>query len=473
MYLNYVSAEVIKSIKFGTDGVRGIIDEDFNELIVASVVEASIRYFSKKRDIGKVIVGYDTRRKADHYAKIVVKICRDSGIEVSLTDRPTPTPVISWAVRYFKYDLAFQITASHNPPQYCGIKVIDWNGASISDEDAEGIMSILQRESEDIFSKVKVLEYSIPDLLINLRDPYVEYVVSISEKPRRKLKILFDPIYGTTIGFTDEILRRLGHEVHTIHDVYDQNFGGLLPCPEGENLKRLKDVTINGKYDLAISHDGDGDRIGVVTGSGKILTGNEILLLFVYEYSKTGKIRSVARTVATTSLVDKICNEYGIKLVETPVGIKYIAKLLIKGEVDIGGEESGGVAFRWHIPEKDGIYTASLISKIHSDVGIDNIIDEIYRKYGEPKFKRFKIEVKENPKIVFEKYRDRILEEIKNICMNINTIDGIKCMLQDYSWILIRPSGTEPVIRIYCEEYSQDSCSSVLEKIITIFQNIG
>ncbi len=468
-----MAVEVIRSIKFGTDGVRGVIDFDFNELVVAATTEACIRYFGKKKDIHKVLIGYDTRRKADHYARIAVKICRDHGIETSLVDRPTPTPVISWAVKTYKYDLAFQVTASHNPPQYCGLKVINWYGASIPDEDSEGIVKILYQESEDIAKKVYTIETSIPDIVINLRDPYIEYILSICDKPRKKLKILFDPIYGTTIGFTDEILRKLGHEVHTIHDKYDPNFGGLLPCPEGEVMNELQRITIESGFDMAISHDGDGDRIGVVTGRGRVFSGNEILLLFTYVYAREGRIKSVAKTVATTSLIDKICNEFNIKLIETPVGIKYIADLLINNVVDMGGEESGGVAFRWHIPEKDGIYTAVLITNIHSEQSIDDIIGQVYSKYGEPKFRKFKVETSEDPRETFRKVRDRIVQELSSYCRDVNTIDGVKCVLQDYSWILTRPSGTEPVIRIYCEEYSENACSSIVEKIINLLKDVG
>ncbi len=467
-----MAIEVIRSIKFGTDGVRGIVDVDFNELVVSSVAYAALRYFRRKRDIGRVLVSYDTRRKSEVYARVIVEVCKRFGIETSIVSRPTPTPVVSWTVREYKYDLAFQVTASHNPPEYNGVKVIDHNGCSISDEDAEEIMKILQKESEDIAELVTTLQPSTaPDVVLDPRESYVEYVISSVTTPQKRLKVLFDPLYGTTIGYTDEILRRLGHDVKCIHYEFDPNFGGLEPCPEGSNLENLAKLVKENNLDIGIAHDGDGDRIGVVTREGRVLTGNEILILFVYEYAKTGKIRSVARTVATTSLVDKICRDYNIKVVETPVGIKYIAELLVKGEVDIGGEESGGVAFRWHVPEKDGIYTAAHICDIESREGIDNVLEEIYRRYGVPKFRRYKIKVDTNPKEIFSKYRDNIVRALaeSGLCTNIITIDGVKCVLQDGSWVLIRPSGTEPVIRVYGEEYSH---SNVFENVVKIVENI-
>ncbi|NPB01067.1 MAG: phosphoglucomutase/phosphomannomutase family protein [Crenarchaeota archaeon] len=467
-----MSTEIIRSIRFGTDGVRGVIDRDFNELVVASVAYAALKYFKRKRDLGRVLVSYDTRRKSDIYARIIVETCKRFNIETSIVSRPTPTPVVSWTVREYKYDLAFQVTASHNPPEYNGVKVIDYNGCSISDEDAEEIMNILQKESNEVSRFVLTLQPSTaPDVVIDPRESYIEYVVSSVSSPGRRLRVLFDPLYGTTIGYTDEILRRLGHEVKCIHYEFRQDFGGVEPCPEGPNLENVLKIVKENNLDVGISHDGDGDRIGVVTGRGRVLTGNEVLLLFVYEYAKNRKIRTVARTVATTSLVDKICRDYNIKVIETPVGIKYIAELLIRGEADIGGEESGGVAFRWHVPEKDGIYTAAQICDIESREGVDNVLDEIYQRYGVPRFRKHKIKVEDDPRELFSKYKDDIVRALRdsNLCIDIVTIDGVKCVLQDGSWVLVRPSGTEPVIRIYGEEYS---ANNVFESVVKIVENI-
>ncbi len=467
-----MSSDIVRSIRFGTDGVRGIIDRDFNELTVASVTYASLRYFKRKRDIGRVLVSYDSRRKSDTYARIVVETCKRLNIETSLVTRPTPTPVVSWAVREYKYDLAFQITASHNPPQYNGIKVIDHNGCSISDEDAVGIMEILAKESDDISRFVTTLQPSTaPDVMLDPREPYIDYVVSSVPRQKRKLRVLFDPLYGTTIGYTDEILRRLGHDVKCIHYDFDPLFGGVEPCPEGENLENVLKIVKGESLDIGISHDGDGDRIGVVTGGGRILTGNEVLILFVYMYACEKRISAVARTVATTSLVDKICDEHGVKVVETPVGIKYIAELLVKGEVDLGGEESGGVAFRWHVPEKDGIYTAAHICSIEANQGIEGILDLIYRRYGCPRFRKTKIVLERDPRDVFYRYKNRIIESLlrSGYCREISTVDGVKCYANDGSWILIRPSGTEPAIRIYGEEYSE---TDLFDTVIRIVKDI-
>jgi len=464
-----VSADTIRSIKFGTDGVRGVIDRDFNELVVASVAYAALRYFRRRRDIGRVLVSYDTRRKSDIYARIIVEICKRLGVETSLVQRPTPTPVVSWSVREYKYDLAFQVTASHNPPEYNGLKVIDHNGCSISDEDAEGIMRILTEESDEISKFTQTLQPSAtPDVVIDPRDAYVEYVVSSVRPPSRKLRILFDPLYGTTIGYTDEVLRRLGHDVKCIHYEFDSTFGGVEPCPEGENLEGLLKLVKEWNMDLGIAHDGDGDRIGVVTGSGRVLTGNEVLILFVYVYARERRIRAVARTVATTSLVDKICEDLGIRVIETPVGIKYIAELLIRGEADLGGEESGGVAFRWHVPEKDGIYTAAHICDIESREGIERTLETVYSRYGAPRFRKLKLKVSSDPRELFSRCKDDIVRSLErsSICGRIVTIDGVKCYASDGSWVLVRPSGTEPVVRIYGEEYSDTSIFDSVVKIV-------
>ncbi len=460
----------IASIKFGTDGVRGVIDFDFNERVVAAVAEASLRYFSRKHDIHKVLVGYDTRRKAEHYAKIVVNICKRHDIETTLVARPTPTPVVSWYLRKYKYDLAFQITASHNPPQYCGIKVINWHGASIPDEDAEGITQILSKEHEDIEEVITTLEPSMPDVVIDPRDEYVEYVVSLLEKSGRKLRVCFDPLYGTTIGYTDKILTELGHEVKKIHYEFDPSFGGLSPNPEGENLSELRKMVTEEKFDLGIAHDGDGDRVALVLSDGSVLGGNEVLLVFTYVFASEGKIRTVARTVATTHLVDKICDSFGISLVETPVGIKYIAELLISGKADLGGEESGGVAFRWHIPEKDGILTGCMLVQLHAKQGLDNILRTIYEKYGRPVYIKRGVKVSD-PKKVFSERKEKLKEALSQEGAKISEIDGLKLTYPDYTWILVRPSGTEPIIRIYCESVSPEKCEQLIEKAMTVLSS--
>ena len=460
----------IASIRFGTDGVRGVIDFDFNERVVAAVAEASLRYYSKIKDLGKVIVSYDTRRKAEHYAKIVVNICKQHNIETTLVQRPTPTPVVSWYVRKYKYDLAFQITASHNPPEYCGIKVINWHGASIPDEDAEGITRILQKEAQDIEEAILTLEPATPDVVVDPRDEYVEYVLSNLEKPRRKLRIVVDPLYGTTLGYTDTILQKLGHEVKVIHDKFDPQFGGLNPNPEGENLREAITIVKEQGFDMGIAHDGDGDRVTVILEDGTVLGGNEILIIFSHIFAQAGKIKTVVRTVATTHLVDKICREFNINIIETPVGIKYIAKLLIEEKADLGGEESGGVAFRWHIPEKDGIYSGCLLAQIHAEQSLREILKLIYDRYGKPIYVKSSVKI-ENPKEVFKRKFEDIVKLLESEGASITTIDGIKGTFPDYSWILVRPSGTEPVIRIYCESVNENKCRELIRKIENVFKS--
>ena len=286
-------------------------------------------------------------------------------------------------------------------------------------------------------------------------------------KPSKKLKIVVDPMYGTTIKYTPEILKKLDFEVKIIHGEYDPLFKGLIPNPEPENLEELKKIIHEYGFDLGIAHDGDGDRVTIYHPKLQFLTGNDICVLLTYVFAKSRFLKKgVARTIATTHLIDEICKDFNVNVFETPVGIKYIAELLIKNEIDLGGEESGGIAFNWHIPEKDGIYTGTLISILHSNQDIENVINEIWSKYGKKYFKRIDIKY-EKAREVLKQYFNEILESLKKLktISRILTIDGIKIVYNDSSWILIRASGTEKAFRIYVESYNQEDLDKMIDYV--------
>ncbi len=460
------------NIRFGTDGVRGIIDQDFNELTVALTVEATLRYWASRYGVNKVLIGYDTRFKSRDYALVAGNVARQFGLDVSITIEPTPTPVISWFLRKYKYDLAIQITASHNPPEYNGVKIINQYGASILDEDTKEIEKILGREFQDILKTVSNLPLRPIDY-VNPRFEYIDYIVSEVEvkfKPVRKLKVIFDPIHGSSIGYTDEILKRLGMEVTSVRNNYDVKFGGTLPDPEPENVKKMINEVVSGKYDLGISHDGDADRLAIVDRKLGYISANTLLCIITYEFAKRGIFKKgIARTVSTTHLIDDIAKDFNLKVIETPVGIKYIAKLLINNEVDAGGEESGGIAFSWHIPEKDGIYTAALVTSITTRVELQDIVKEIESRYGARYFKRINVKIT-NAKELIERGKNIIVSKFRSLdkIENVNDIDGIKIIMTN-SWVLLRASGTErDKLRVYVEASSKE----FLEKVINYVEKI-
>ncbi len=459
------------SVKFGTDGVRGIIDVSIHEFIVALVAEATLRHWASKYRARRVLVSYDTRRKSREYAGIIAYVAHRDGFDVSIVDSPTPTPVVSWAVRSMRYDLAFQVTASHNPPNYNGVKVIGGDGAPAQEEDTRRIEAMIDEEFDELARSIKDVEpaYINP---VNVREGYVDYVASWLSgrfKPR-PLKILVDPIFGAAAGYTAEVLRRIGFNVTEVNNINDPNFGGRHPNPEEANIREDVEAVLGGRFDMAIAHDGDGDRLAIVLPKVGYLNANRILPTYTLALANIGMVkRGVVRTVATTHLVDDLASSLGLKVYETPVGIKYVVKVLMEGGAEIGGEESGGLAYSWHIPEKDGVYSGSLGACIEGEYGLVNLYRDLVGKFGERFFDRVDIHV-DNAKAFVEQNRQRIKERLAVLgkLERFVEIDGVKAVYGDKSWVLVRGSGTEPVVRIYSEALSEARVSELIGAVRSV-----
>ncbi|KUO86790.1 MAG: phosphoglucomutase [Vulcanisaeta sp. MG_3] len=462
---------------FGTDGVRGVIDEDFTEYLVATLAESTIRYWSRRYGLRRLLVGFDARRKSQDFAKIVTSVALNHGIDVIMVNRPTPTPVVAWFGFRFGFDLVIQITASHNPPIYNGFKVISRIGAPAQEEDTNQIEKTYQEEANDIARSVRDLELR-PVPTVDPAPEYINYVIdSVTKmfKPRRRFKVIVDPIYATSIGYTSEILKRLGMDVVEIHSNYDPSFGGRDPNPEPQNIPELIQEVTGGKYEVGISHDGDSDRIALVDQRHGYLSANDILPIVVERLASASIIKKgIARTVSTTHILDRIAAKYGFKVVEVPVGVKYVARAILNGEVDMGGEESGGLVYSWHIPDKDGIYTASLIIAMASEYGdLTGLIDDVRGKYGRAYFKRVDIDMR-NSKMFVNENREALANAFSALGPNprLITIDGVKVVYDDGSWLLIRGSGTEPKLRIYSEALSMGRVEELINKAVEIVNRL-
>ncbi|MCG2887145.1 MAG: phosphoglucomutase/phosphomannomutase family protein [Vulcanisaeta sp.] len=462
---------------FGTDGVRGIIDEDFTEYLVAILTESTIRYWSGRYGLGHLLVSFDARRKSQDFARIVASVALNHGIDVVMVNRPTPTPVAAWFGSRFGFDLIIQITASHNPPIYNGFKVITNRGSPAQEEDTNEIERLYQEEWEDIARSVSTIELR-PVPTIDPAPDYMNYVIdSVTKmfKPRRRFKVLVDPMYATAIGYTSEILRRLGMDVTEIHNNYDPSFGGRDPNPEPQNVPELIQEVTSGRYEIGISHDGDADRIALVDRKHGYLSANDILPIVTEMLASASIIkRGIARTVSTTHILDKIAARYGFKVVEVPVGVKYIARAILNGEVDMGGEESGGLVYSWHVPDKDGIYTASLIVAMASEFGdLTSLVDYVRGKYGRAYFKRVDIDMRNSKKFVSNN-RDALMKALGELgpSPRFITIDGIKVVFSDDSWLLIRGSGTEPKLRIYSEAMSMGRVEELINRAIEVVNSL-
>ncbi|WP_054853657.1 phosphoglucomutase [Vulcanisaeta distributa] len=470
------------SFHFGTDGVRGVIDRDFNERLVAILAESTFRYWSRRYGLRKLLIGYDVRRKSMDYANVVASVAVEHGIDAVVTERPTPTPpVIAWYNARFGFDLAIQITASHNPPMYNGFKVITSKGSPVPDEDTNGIERLYDQEWRDIDRSVSSIRITKPQLV----DPgyhYVDHVISdVLEmfKPRSRLRVIVDPpLFGTAINYTSKVLRELGMDVVEVHNSYDPGFGGRNPNPEPENIYDTVQEVMSKGYDIGIAHDCDADRIAAIDPSHGYLSPNNVITIVLEHLMRRGGVvkKGVVKAVSTTHIVDLIAGKYGgVRVYEVPVGFKHSVKHLINGDAEVAGEESSGLAYSWHVPDKDGIYTAALLTAIASEYGnLVDVFDGIIREYGRSFYRRVDVPFSDGKEFV-SRNREVIIDRLHELgsVRQVITIDGVKVVFNDGSWVLIRGSGTEPIIRIYAEAFSEDRLRQVIDYAVSLIKSLG
>jgi alpha-D-glucose phosphate-specific phosphoglucomutase len=446
-------------IKFGTDGWRANIAKDFTfeNLHYAALGTANYLLKKGKKDL-KVVVGYDTRFLSDTFAAEVSKILAEANIKVVLSDSISTTPQVSYLTKTLNADLGVVITASHNPPEYSGYKVKGYFGGPSSPEEVADIeKEVNDVEDKSNIKELKDLNYYIDNNLIQLIDfkkDYYDYLkkqIDIEAIQKANFKILYDPMFGAGIQNISHVL----NNVETIHDYHSTNFGNIdHPEPIAECLEELITKVKNGNYDFAFATDGDADRIGTVDEDGNFIDSHRIyMILLKYLYEHKGIRGKVAKTVSLTTMVNNFCEKHNIELIETPVGFKYIAKLMVEEDILIGGEESGGLSTKLHIPERDGIFNAMLLLEVmvKRNMSLKQLSDELDSEFGVHRYRRKDIKVKEEEK-------DRVLNKCKSGVDNLSkykvirtdNTDGYKFFV-DGGWLLIRASGTEPLLRIYSE----------------------
>jgi len=456
-------------IKFGTDGWRAIISDEFTFDNVRKVGQAIALYLINHKFANKpLIIGYDPRFLADKFAEEIAKIMEQAGINCLLTERDTPTPIVAWEVKDKNAAGAVMLTASHNPAQYCGIKFIpDYAGPA-----NETITAELQENSnKDITvpqgKKKGEVERFEP------RQRYLKYLSSIIDKDlikKAKLKVVYDAMHGCGRGYMDFALQDCGCKVEMIHGERDVLFGGSNPEPADEYLSELKHKVKDLEYDLGLANDGDADRFGVVDETGTFLNANQVLsLVFDYLINKKGFKGSVVRSVGTTHMIDRIASRKKIKVHETPVGFKYIAEIMLKEDVIIGGEESGGLSIKGHIPEKDGILANLLIVEMIAKAKkpLSQLWQDLAERVGASYFDRVNLKLTEQKKKAFmSSLQNKPPKEIAGVKVkDVNQMDGVKLILTDGSWVLARPSGTEPLVRLYAESDKREKLAVILEAV--------
>ena len=450
------------NIKFGTDGWRAIISEDFTFENVAIVGQAIADFIKSKKSAiykkRKIVIGYDTRFLSDKYAEIIGRILVANGISVVLSDSPCPTPAVSFFIKDNKFTGGVMITASHNPAAYNGIKYKGYFGGSAGSDIIDDIESRLYKSKvkdvsiEDALKKKKLV---VKDIITKQLDFIIKYSDTKLLK-KAKLRVLVDSMNGTGMTFMKDLVKGTGVKVDFINEEINPGFKGRAPEPNAKHLGEFAKLVKKGKYDLGVATDGDADRVGIVDEKGKVLTGHKVMALLLLHLLENRKMRGgVIQTICGTGLIDKMCVEYGVRSYETPVGFKYICDLMTKEDILLGGEETGGIGFKNYIPERDGFLSALLIMELVTVMKkpLSDVVTWLNKKYGNYVYEREDVVFPGNKRknIISGLKKNPLKNVLNKKVVKINDSDGYKYICEDGTWMLIRFSGTEPKIRIYSE----------------------
>ena len=444
-------------IKFGTSGWRAVMAEDFTFANVRAAVSGIARYVKSQNPQGaRVIVGRDPRFLGETFCSIAAEILSSYGITPLVIAEAAPTPAIAYAVMREKTDGAINFTASHNPPEYNGIKFSTPDGAPALPEVTKKIEAEIAAAGGASGTE-KASTQSLdpkPIYLARLRE-----IVNFAAIKKADLRIVFDPLWGAARGYSDSLLREAGVNVTTVHDYRDVLFGGHAPEPDGHLLEPMREKMREIKAHIGIATDGDADRFGIMDEDGTFLQPNYVIaLLFDYLVESRGWKNGVGKSVATTNMVNALAKHHGVELHETPVGFKYIGELIKQDKIAIGGEESAGLSIRYHVPEKDGVLAGLLCCEMVAQRGksLGQQLRELFAKVGSfyPVRENFRLTPEVKQKFT-EKLRADPRQFNGRRVTEVGRKDGLKLVLDDGSWVCYRLSGTEPVVRVYSEAPSQ------------------
>jgi phosphoglucomutase len=460
------------SIRFGTSGWRAVIADEFTFAGVRQVTEAICTHFEgTAKTNNPIVVGHDTRFLGERFAAECAGIVSAKGFRALLCTDPTPTPVISHAILTESAVCGINFTASHNPPEYNGMKLSTSDGAPALPEITRHVESLISEAPASSSSFGTNATAKGPYETYSPRLPYLadlENKINFNVIAGAARRYAYDPLWGTGRGYLDEALRMHGLEVETIHDWRDVLFGGRAPEPEASHLEELRDLVLAKGCVLGLATDGDGDRFGVIDSNGEFITPNQLIaVLFDYLAESRKWSGGVARSVATSHLVDRVAKKRGRRVFETPVGFKYIGELINEDKIILGGEESAGLSIKGHYPEKDGILACLLAAEAVAARGasLTEQLNALYAQVG--KLEAGRIGVQLTPELMAslgEKLKQDATDIGGRHVETTNRTDGVKFIFADGSWLLMRPSGTEPLVRIYAESESAKDLEVLLEQ---------
>ena len=464
-------------IKFGTDGWRGIIAEDFTFDNVRICAQAIAEYLKQNRlDKQSMVIGYDTRFASEDFAAAAAEVIAGNDIRVHLCLKPAPTPVVSFAVPATKSAGAIVITASHNPGSWNGFKYKCQDGASAPEEvtcQIERNVASLSRRGGGV--KRLVLNRALKKGLVDYVDPspvyfeHLSHFVDMEGLRRQKLNIIFDPMYGAGIGYFKTLLQGGNLRITEINAERNPSFPQINPEPIAKNLTRLSRLVVEQKADVGLATDGDADRIGIIDERGQFLTQHQVFaLLCLYLLEVRGERGAMVRTLTSTMMLSRLGDLFDVAVYETPVGFKYVAPLMMEKNAIIGGEESGGYGFRGHVPERDailaGLYFLDFMVKTGKTPS--QLLDYLYSKVGPHYYDRrdFHISAARRQTILHRLSSSSPDTIAGSKVTKVDTTDGFRFFFGDASWLLIRFSGTEPLVRIYSEAESLGRARELLDE---------
>ncbi len=457
------------AIRFGTSGWRSIIAGDFTIANVRRAVAGIAAYVLTQPAPHRVLVGRDPRFLGETFVEEAARVLAAHGVQPIIITEPAPTPAIAFAVRTMKTSGAINFTASHNPPEYNGIKFSTHDGAPALPEVTRQIEAAIEALGDDP---------AIPRLgddhpAFESCEVKTAYLARIAELVDLKaiadagLRLVFDPFWGAARGYTSELLTAHGVAVTTVHDYRDVLFGNHAPEPDDHLLEDARKAMRESGASLVIATDGDADRFGIVDSDGTFIQPNYIIaLLFDYLIETRGWRNGVAKSVATTNLINALAEHHGVPLYETPVGFKYIGELILADKITIGGEESAGLTIRGHVPEKDGVIAGLLVAEMVARRGksLRTQLDELFAKVGSFYPVRENFHLTEQAKASFTKKLKADPSELSGRkVVGVVRTDGLKLVLEDGSWVCYRLSGTEPVVRAYTESRNAADMASLSE----------
>lgn len=460
-------------IAFGTSGWRGILCEDFTFDNVKVVVQAIADYLvaSGEQENG-VIIGCDTRFMGPRFSQEAARVLAGAGIKAFLCERDTPTPVIAFEILRRKTAGAINFTASHNPPEYNGVKFSpSWGGPALPETTRD-----IENRANEMLGEVRYTELSLEDAqkndLMEVIDPRPAYLDALERMVdfdviARLGKVALNPLYGTARGYLDAPLKQRNIPFVIINDHLDPYFGGQPPEPSESHIPDFIALVKNDpEIRLGLATDGDADRFGILDGDGSFVEPNYIIALLLDYLIRVRKLEGgVARSVATSHLIDAVAAKHGVPVYETPVGFKYIGELISQDKIVIGGEESAGLTIKGHVPEKDGILACFLVAEMVAREGksVHELLERLYAEVGRFVTRRDNLKLSPELEIAYKDKITMVPAEVAGARVKeVIRIDGTKLLLEDGSWMLFRKSGTEPVVRLYGEACNDARLAEVM-----------